>query len=81
MLSTLASFRLGGSLPLKAAETSAYLRHHPLHHLPTEGTVRPRLVALDTNVDAGIEHNGDGQGVRIGEANSVQLLRSAGGHW
>ncbi len=51
------------TLALKSAETSAHFRHHPLHHLPSEGAVRPPLVALDANLDTRIEYNGDRQGM------------------
>jgi hypothetical protein len=53
------------TLALKATETSAHFRHHPLHHLHSKSAVRPRLVTLDANVDTGIKHNGDGQGVPL----------------
>lgn len=53
------------TLALKATETPAHFRQHPLHHLPAEGAVRPRLVALVANVATGIEHNGDRQGAPL----------------
>jgi hypothetical protein len=49
-----------------------------LHDLPAEQAVGPRLVARDANVDAGVEHEGNRQGVPLaGEFDPAFALRSA----
>ena len=52
---------LAETLALKASEAATYLRNHPLDDLAAEGAIGPRLVALDANVDAGIENDRDRQ--------------------
>jgi len=56
---------LAEALALKASEAATHLRDHPLNDLSTKGTIRPRLIALDANVDAGIEHDSDWQSVPL----------------
>ena len=68
---------LAEALPLKAAEASAYFRHHPSYDLPTEGTVRPsRLRSKQTSMP-GSNTMATGRACHW-RANSIQLLRSAG---
>ena len=45
---------------LKASEAATHFRDHPLDDLAAKSTVRSRLITRDTNVDAGIEYDGDG---------------------
>ena len=48
---------------LQAAEATPDLGNHSLHDLSAESAVGPGLVARDANVNAGVEHDGDRQGV------------------
>jgi hypothetical protein len=56
---------LAKTLALQATKAATYLRDHALDHLTAEGAARPRLVALDANVDAGIEDDRNRQGMPL----------------
>ncbi len=48
---------------IQAAQPASDLLDHALRNARAEIAIRPRLVALDADVETGIEHDGDGQRV------------------
>jgi hypothetical protein len=56
---------LAKTFALQATKAATYLRDHALDHPTAEGAARPRLVALDANVDAGIEDDRNRQGMPL----------------